>query len=269
MTLRPCSSLVRADPMFPISLDAAPYSLPHHHEKENEYAALLHRTLCLGVGLYLRPKQHLLLLCSVKIENNIRRVAQVVAKLGPKYRKRVLVLVHDGMYKNSATSLRADTPEDIADACTMTQLEYHNAELERVRRCYVFTRAAKKTAVFVEQLDALILAYRTGAFAALGLGMHMAADLRAAFRILTDAAVPIHFIVVSMYTEDLDTVVEWASGRGIHILTYDFALPIGGEVTRVSSTRNELTHMKEWMAAVTAQPPQYAALRKCTIPSSE
>jgi hypothetical protein len=254
--------------MFPICLDASPYSLPCRDGNENEYAARLHSTMCMGIGLYLRPKQHMLILCSTKIENNVRRVAQVLDKLTARNRARVLVLVHDGVYKTS-TNRRVDTPEDIADACTMVQLEFHSATLESVRRCYVFSRVAKKTSLFVQQIDAVIHAYRAGAFAEVGLAMRKIADLRAAVTLLAEAAVPIRFIIVSMHTEDIANTVEWANGRGIHILTYDESIVIQGEVTRITTTRNSLTHMTQWMAAVAAQPAIYAALRQRPTPTTE
>lgn len=262
MASRACSVFERADSMFPICLDAAPYSLPCRDGNENEYVALLHSTMCMGIVLYLRPQQHMLVLCSTKIENNVRRVAQVLEKLTTPNRARVLVLVHDGVYKTSTTKLHIDTPEDIADACTMMHLEFHTATLENVRRCYVFSRVAKKTCVFVQQIDAIIRAHRAGAFGEIGLAMHKTADLRAAVQLFSDAAVPIRFIVVSTHTEDIDNTIAWANGRRIQILTYDDSLVIRGEVTHITSTRNSLAHMTTWMKAVAAQPAHYAALRQ-------
>lgn len=260
---RPFSAFAKLDPAFPICLDAAPYSLPHGSESENTYAGLLHSAMCMGVVLYLRPKQHLLVMCSSKINENIAKVARSTSKLMPKNRVRVIVLVHDGIYRNASEKQREDSPEAIGDVCELIHLNFRTAELECVRVVYVFSRVAKKTGTFIKQLSAVVQGHAQGIFREVGLGMPKFADILIAARILAEENVPVRFVVITAHTDQLDDVLSWANARGIHVITYEnrTVLPDGATaISRVSTTRDGLAHMTEWAAATASQPAYYAAL---------
>lgn len=265
MDSRVCSVFAGSNLLFPICLDAAPYSLPCRDHRANEYTSLLHSVMCMGIVLYLRPNQRMLVLCSSKMDGNISRVAQVLEKLLPKNRKRVLVLVNDGIHKHLNDSSREDTPEDVDDACKRTAIEFQSPALASVEKCYTISRASKRTSEFVAQIAAIVRAHRDGTFDSVGLGMHKRADFQAAARIFMDSKIPIRFVIVSKRTEEIDDIISWAVGRNIQILTYEDTLHTNVPITRIVSTRCSLTHTRIWINAVAMQPAHYLPAKKPVI----
>lgn len=244
-----------SNPASPICLDASSYTFPKRAADVRDYERELHGVVCMGVVMYLRPRQRMLLLCSTKIPGNIARVTHVLRKMLPANRRRVAVMVHDGVYKGAGAIANPDSPETIGDACLQAQLQFMTPELECVRVGYIFSRAATKAATFVQQIDELAAAVREKRVHCLGLCLPRFADFAAATRLLRTYDVRVAFIVIGKSTERMEEVLAWVAAEPrCEVLSYDHDIDVA-HTTLVSATRRGYDHARLWSAVVAAQAP--------------
>lgn len=239
-----------------ICMDTAAYSLPGDGTDNAKFIKRISGDIAMGVRMYRRPGQKMLVMCSSKIPGNVVHVAQALSALSHDTRRHIRVLIHDGIYNNAKCNTRRDSHTSIALTCESAWLAFKKAGIGDVEVGYVFSRAHSRTDELCAQLRAIYSAHAAGQIQFVGLATPRAADFTASLRTLLANEVPVQYVVVhpSSYADVICSAATRDDAAKLLPLTYDARLARHMGATHISASRHGYVHMQNWASAVFNQP---------------